>query len=116
MNEVREMRLAIDLLQKRWNCIWRWRRELKNGLDVNIGKAQTRKARAQGFANVPRGRGRHFGECLKDNFVIAIGKCMRAEALEDLGAHLAANGRGTKRREEAPFDFSARETLRLLHR
>jgi hypothetical protein len=41
---------------------------------------------------------------------------MRTEALEDLGAHLAAKFRGTKRCEEAPFDFSAREVLRLLHR
>lgn len=97
-----------ELPQERTDFPRRWRRELKYGLDINIGKSQPREARAECFPDKLGAGARYFRERSKGNFVIGIGKGMRGEALDDFGAVLRVERRGAERREEPSLDFRGR--------
>jgi len=85
-------------------------------MDVDVGKTQQCEACTERLADTrDRGR-RHFRQRSKDHFVIRIGKCMRAKALDDFGAHLAIEIRGAKCGEELPLDFGGGWMgLRVIH-
>lgn len=97
--------LAIELLQKRFNFIWRRWGKLKNRPDLDVRKAQARETRAERFADLFARGARHFRECLKNDFVIGIDKCMGSEAFEDCGTCFALEARRAKCCEQLPLDF-----------